>query len=151
MPEPQQHQILATSATYTTAHCNAGSLTHWARPGIEPTTSWFLVRFISSLLQWELIHWAFALAISLSGNTLPPRSHMAAYTSFFKPLLHEIFPSISSCSSIHHLPGTLHPLTLPCLGGFSCFQSTAPLPSGTQPLLRPWLLFSVCPTTSGIY
>ena len=25
---------------------NAGSFTHWARPGIEPTTSWILVGFI---------------------------------------------------------------------------------------------------------
>ena len=48
--EPQQRGIQATSATYTTAHGNARSLTHWARPGIEPTTSWFLVRFVS--------HWA---------------------------------------------------------------------------------------------
>jgi len=35
---------------YTTAHGNTGSLTHWARPGIEPTTSWFLVGFVN--------HWA---------------------------------------------------------------------------------------------
>ena len=35
--------IRAASATYTTAHGNAVSLTHWARPEIEPTTSWFLV------------------------------------------------------------------------------------------------------------
>ena len=46
-PEPQQRRIRAVSATYTTAHSNAGSLTHWARPGIEPTTSWFLVGFIN--------------------------------------------------------------------------------------------------------
>ena len=31
MSEPQQHQILAESANYTTAHDNAGSLTHWAK------------------------------------------------------------------------------------------------------------------------
>ena len=31
------------SATYTTAHSNAGSLTHRARPGIKPTSSWVLV------------------------------------------------------------------------------------------------------------
>ena len=36
-----------TSAAYTTAHINAGSLTHRARPGVKPTTSWFLVRFIN--------------------------------------------------------------------------------------------------------
>ena len=41
MPDP------AASVTYNTAHCNAGSLTHWARPGIEPETSWFLVGFIN--------------------------------------------------------------------------------------------------------
>ena len=41
-------------AIYTTAHGNAGSLTHWVRPGMEPTTSWFLVRFASAVPWWEL-------------------------------------------------------------------------------------------------
>ena len=49
-PQPQQHRIEAMSATYTTAHSNARSLTHWARPGIEPATWWFLVGFVN--------HWA---------------------------------------------------------------------------------------------
>ena len=40
-------QIQAASATYTTAHVNAGSLTYWARPGIGPATSRLLVRFIN--------------------------------------------------------------------------------------------------------
>jgi len=39
MPEPQQCQIRATSATYTTAHGNTGSLTHCSRPGIKSATS----------------------------------------------------------------------------------------------------------------
>ena len=51
MPQPQPHQIWATSVTYTTAHGDAGSITHWARPGIEPKTSWFLVRFIYAVPQ----------------------------------------------------------------------------------------------------
>ena len=34
-----------TSVTYSTAHGNARSLTHWARPGIKPASSWILVRF----------------------------------------------------------------------------------------------------------
>ena len=38
----------AESVTYTTAHGNTKPFTHWARPGIEPTTSWNLVRFISA-------------------------------------------------------------------------------------------------------
>jgi len=49
-PQPQQLRIQAMSKTYTTAHGNAGSLTHWARPGIKPVSLWMLVRFIN--------HWA---------------------------------------------------------------------------------------------
>ena len=41
--QPQQRRIRAVPATYTTAHSNAGSPTHRARPGIEPTTSWLPV------------------------------------------------------------------------------------------------------------
>ena len=49
----------AASGTYTTAHGNAGSLTHWARPGIEPSSSWILVRFPSTEPQRELQVWRF--------------------------------------------------------------------------------------------
>ena len=38
-PTPQP-QIQATSMTYAVACSNTGSLTHWARPGSEPTSSW---------------------------------------------------------------------------------------------------------------
>ena len=38
------------SATYTTAHGNAGSLTHRVRPGMS---SWMLVRLFSAEPQWE--------------------------------------------------------------------------------------------------
>ena len=41
--------------SYTTAHGNARSLTHWARPGVEPTSSWILVGFTSAQPQWELL------------------------------------------------------------------------------------------------
>ena len=37
-PQPQQCQIQVTSATYITAHSNTGSLTHRAKPGIEPAS-----------------------------------------------------------------------------------------------------------------
>ena len=39
----QQFGIWAASVTYATGHGNTRSLAHWARPGIKPTTSWFLV------------------------------------------------------------------------------------------------------------
>ena len=50
-PQPQQHRIWVTSVTYTTAQSNAGSLTHWVRLGIDLTSSWILVRFVSTALQ----------------------------------------------------------------------------------------------------
>ena len=48
-PQPQQCRIQAASVTYIAARGNAGSLTHWVRPGIEPHPHG-LVRFIN--------HWA---------------------------------------------------------------------------------------------
>ena len=41
--------------TYTIAHGNAVSLTHWVRPGIEPETSWCLAGFIFAAPRWELL------------------------------------------------------------------------------------------------
>ena len=46
--------IRATATSLHHSHSNARSLTHWARPGIEPTSSWFLVGFVSAAPQWEL-------------------------------------------------------------------------------------------------
>ena len=49
----QQLQAYTTACTwdepvtYTLAYGNARSLTHWARPGIEPASSWIVVRFIT--------------------------------------------------------------------------------------------------------
>ena len=45
-PQPQQRGIW----THTTAHGNASSWNHWARPRIEPTSSWVLIGFVN--------HWA---------------------------------------------------------------------------------------------
>ena len=39
---------------YTTAHDNARSPPHGARPGIEPASSWILVGYISTVPQQEL-------------------------------------------------------------------------------------------------
>ena len=43
------------SVTYTTAHGNARSLTPWARPVIKPSTSWFLVGFVSAAPRREVL------------------------------------------------------------------------------------------------
>ena len=47
-------QDLSHICEYTTAHGNAGYLTHLMRPGIEPTSSWILVSFNTAEPQWEL-------------------------------------------------------------------------------------------------
>ena len=50
-----RHYTTATATQDSSCICylhhsssNTGSLTHWARPGIEPTSSWILVRFVST-------------------------------------------------------------------------------------------------------
>ena len=55
-----------------TAHGNAGSLTHWARPGIEPATSWFLAGFVNywattgpPLKYFKMVYLALAWLYSL--------------------------------------------------------------------------------------
>ena len=45
----------AASVPYTVVSGNSRSLTHWARSGIEPATSWFLVRFVSGAPGRELL------------------------------------------------------------------------------------------------
>ena len=70
MPKPQQRQIWVSSATYTTAYSNAGSLTHWTRPGIEPASSWMLIRFVSAESQQELP----APPFDRKGNLRPSKS-----------------------------------------------------------------------------
>jgi len=41
--------IRAALVTYTTAHGNAASLTHWTRPGIEPAYTWTLCCVLNPL------------------------------------------------------------------------------------------------------
>ena len=57
MPQPQQwgwQRGIGTTSVNTT-HSNTRSLTHWARPGVEPTSSWKLVVFITAEPRWELL------------------------------------------------------------------------------------------------
>ena len=54
LSQPEQHQIWAAPATYTTAHGKAGFLIHRARPGIQSVSSWMLVKFVSAEPQQEL-------------------------------------------------------------------------------------------------
>ena len=53
-------QIQAVSVTYTTAHGNAGSLTHRARPGIKPASSRILVGYVTAE-HWRELQSLFSL------------------------------------------------------------------------------------------
>ena len=85
-PEPQQCQIQAASVNYTTAHGNAGFLTHWAKPGIEPATSWLPARFVN---HWTMIDNNNFILIELFVNInqaffplSPPYLHVLIAVSF---------------------------------------------------------------------
>ena len=52
MLQPWQHWIQAASVTYTAAAGNAGSLTHWVRPGIEPICSQTLCQVLNRLSHY---------------------------------------------------------------------------------------------------
>ena len=57
-PIQSELQLLA----YPTAHGNPRSLTHWARPGIEPSSSWTLVGFVTPKPQQELPQWVYTFS-----------------------------------------------------------------------------------------
>ena len=76
----------------------ARSLTHWARPGIEPSSSRILVGFVSTAPQWELHSCLVQLRAGASGipwfvyTSLPSRGHerLKAMTEH----LHILAPSL---------------------------------------------------------
>ena len=88
--------IGVASATYTTAHGNAGSLTPWARPGIEPVSSWMLGRCVSTELWWELQLWKF-LKMPLSLVLKPP--NLTVCLECFA------FPLVNWHFYVKHFPG----------------------------------------------
>ena len=54
MPQPQQCQNRATSATYTIAHGNSGSLTHWATQGSNLQPHGSSLGSLTAEPGWEL-------------------------------------------------------------------------------------------------
>ena len=66
------------SATYTTAHGNTGSFTHWAGLGIEPASSW-LVWFVSAEPQRELCNDYFYLVRQMGLKS----SHLTLFSLYF--------------------------------------------------------------------
>ena len=86
---PMQHQIWATSVTYAAVCGNAGSLTHWARPRMEPISSWKQPQVLNQLshkgnsLLSNLLETALSKMKKLRAkfqNPLAPSMHTHKYT-----------------------------------------------------------------------
>ena len=97
-PQPQQGRIRATSVTYTTAHGKARSLTHWMRPGIEPASSWLLLRFVTTELQQELLASPFTFTWKCFINENIKYKHQTPFCMWFSSHAEsgEIFTAIQS-------------------------------------------------------
>ena len=67
------------------AHSNARSLTQWVRPGIEPASSWILVRFVTTEPQWDLpMNFSF---IDMKAIKLTKKKEPRDFFPFLRPLL----------------------------------------------------------------
>ena len=66
-------------------HSNAGSLTHWARPGMEPASSWILVGFINHCATAGtpgcLLLMSFPLSVNVTTNKHLPYHFMKTLTT----------------------------------------------------------------------
>ena len=103
-PQPQQWGIRAVSMSYTTAHGNAGSSTHWERPGIEPVSSRILVGFVNhwattvtpSFLFLFFLFLGLQLPAYTTAMATPDPSHIYSHTRSFT---HWARPGMEAASS----------------------------------------------------
>ena len=85
----------SSCATYTTAQSNARSLTHWARPGMEPATSWFPVGFVSAAPQWELLPYSLLMNIKIFPSQWRCWTYMTPHPCLVESLLFCLDPHLS--------------------------------------------------------
>ena len=110
-------RIRATAEAYTTAtaiadlrwicklHHSIGNtvfLTHWARPRIEPTTSWILVGFLTSWATQDLSSASFFhhQAVNTGELSLPAGSKMIPFSKAHHQLCHLFYNEPDSIRSI---------------------------------------------------
>ena len=73
MPQPQQRWIRVASTTHASACSNAGSSTHWSKPGIEHTSSWTLcwaLNLLRATTGTPLNHFKVCSSLALSTFTI---------------------------------------------------------------------------------
>ena len=79
--------------------------THWMRPGIEPVSSWILVRFVSAEPQWELQMIVFWLHFTICFLLVLGERHLVN-------LLHKYVSNYQEC--VPTSSGMLQQRTLRC-------------------------------------
>ena len=84
LSQPKQCQIRATSLTYATACGNAGSLTHWGRPRIEPVSSRTLCQVFNILSHNGISKKQFLIPSFIPPSQAPLRG--VCWPSFARPL-----------------------------------------------------------------
>ena len=94
----QRAYITATAPPDPSHVCNARSLTHWVKPGTEPSFSWILVGFVTNEPQQEFPKPSFK--ISLLQIEFPNINR----AGFFTHLSHLCFPFLSCllCKSLRN-------------------------------------------------
>ena len=108
---------------------NTGSLTHWAWPGIEPTSSRILVRFVTTELQQELPHMSFHL-IGIPFSLLS-----LGHSDFVKPNIISMRNGhLLSCLEAGNNPLLGEPW-MPCTECFCCHDRTLQLPCWATTLI----------------
>ena len=73
--------------TYIAAHSNAGSLTHWPRPGIECASSWVLVGFVTTEPHLELLQICFKSSMMEQDKKSPSNPKQLCSETFWKIII----------------------------------------------------------------
>ena len=111
-----QARVLIRATAAGLRHSHTRSLTHWARPGIEPQTSWFLVRFVSAAPRQELpyvrflTHWAtmgtefFCISMSSCSSTICWKGYPFPLKLLSHPCWNQMAASVWACFCALHSP-----------------------------------------------
>ena len=76
--------IRAAAASLHHSHSNMGSLTHWAKPGIEPESSCILLWFVTAEPLRELQTLSVLNELSFSTQALLRATFWSGFTLFLK-------------------------------------------------------------------
>ena len=85
--------IGAVAAGLHHSHSTARYLTHWARPGIKPSSSWILVRLLSTEPRWDLLCEFFLNKWMLLKETVLVPAHLWRSNAIVDLIFCDLLPS----------------------------------------------------------